>query len=96
MVTKVKMNETKLNEIAAKFKALPKAPDAEMSKQEFIVGLSDQIKHATSLGYSLEQISDMLKAEGIIIPANSIRSYMPAKKAKKATVKTEEKTTKES
>lgn len=79
-----------LESIAAKLRAMPpveKKPK-DHTKQEAIKVLAKEIKAMQVRGYSLDNISETLRGEGIAITTPTLKSYLqrtkPAQKSKEA------------
>lgn len=85
----MKFNIEKIQEVAKKLDAMPRLEKApkELSKQETVKALSKNIESLQKRGYGLEQIGDILRAEGIEVANTTLKSYLL--KAKPATKKTE-------
>lgn len=62
--------------IAAKLKALPPVEKSDLSKQELVAVLADEIKALQQRGYSLEQIADTLQGTGFDIATPTLRNYL--------------------
>ena len=85
----MKFNVEKIQEVAKKLDAMPRIEKApkELSKQETIKALAKHIESMQKKGYSLEQIGEILRAEGIDVANTTLKSYLL--KAKPATKKAE-------
>ena len=86
----MKFNVEKIQEVAKKLDAMPRIEKApkELSKQETIKALAKNIESLQKRGYGLEQIGEILRAEGIEVANTTLKSYLmkakpPAKKAEK-------------
>ena len=86
----MKFNVDKIQAVAKKLDAMPRIEKAakELSKQDTIKALSKHIESMQKRGYSLEQIGDILRAEGIEVANTTLKSYLlkakpPSKKAEK-------------
>ena len=78
--TKPKLTVEKQTNIASKLSNLPRAAAAEMSMKEFVAGLKDQIKFAESQGYTLVQICEILKKDGVEMSVTTLRTYLQKSK----------------
>lgn len=83
-----------LEAVAAKLRAMPpvekKSKDA--NKQEAIKILAQEIKAMQTRGYSLGEIGEILRGEGIAVTTPTLKSYLQrTKPVKKAAVKAETK-----
>lgn len=86
----MKFNIEKIQAVAKKLDAMPRVEKAakELSKQETIKALVKNIESMQKKGYSLDQIGEILRAEGIEVANTTLKSYLlkakpPAKKAEK-------------
>lgn len=72
-----------VEEIAGKLRALPaiESPPKDLTKQEVVKMLAKEIKALQKRGYSLEQIANSLKGEGLDISTPTLKSYMQKSKA---------------
>ena len=77
---KPKLTIEKQTNIAAKLANLPRAAAAEMSMKEFVAGLKDQIKFAESQGYTLVEIAEILKKDGVEMSVTTLRTYLQKSK----------------
>lgn len=78
--------------LAEKLSALPKVAPTELSKRDFVAGLRDQIKFAETQGYTLAQIADVLKGDGVDLSISTLKTYLQNAKPSLKRVK-KEKTT---
>jgi len=74
-------------ELAAKLSALPKAEPTELSKKDFVAGLREQIKFAEAQGYTLQQIAEILKSDGVEIAPATLKTYLQSSKPNAKRVK---------
>ena len=76
-----------LEAVAAKLRAMPQVEKKpkDHNKQEAIKILAREIKAMQTRGYSLEQIGETLRGEGIAVTTPTLKSYLqrtkPVKKA---------------
>jgi hypothetical protein len=79
-----------VEEIASKLRELPtiEPPPKDLTKQEVVKMLAREIKSLQKRGYSLEQIANSLKGEGLDISTPTLKSYL-----QKAKTPTKPKTT---
>lgn len=77
----------KLAEIAAKLKAMPvvEKKKREHSKQDAVRVLAKEIAATQKRGYSLDQIAETLRGEGLDITTSSLKSHLQQIKAEKNT-----------
>ena len=87
----MKFNVEKIQEVAKKLDAMPRIEKAqkELSKQETVKALAKNIESLQKRGYTLEQIGEILRSEGIEVATTTLKSYLlkakpPAKKAEKS------------
>lgn len=86
----MKYTTEQLEAIAAKMRSMPpvEKKKQEHSKQEAVRVLSKEIADLQKRGYTLDQISEMLRGESMSIATPTLKSYLQrAKPAKKAKVK---------
>lgn len=86
----MKYTNEQLEAIAAKLRDMPpvEKKKQEHSKQEAVKVLSKEIAALQKRGYTLEQISETLKGEGLSIGTPTLKSYLQrAKPVRKAPVK---------
>ncbi len=78
METRSKFTIEKIEAVRAKLKDLPAIEKIkkEYNKSETIKMLSREINTLQKRGYSLDQISDYLRGEGLEIGTPTLRSYM--------------------
>jgi hypothetical protein len=84
----VKYTTEQLEAIAVKLREMPliEKKKQEHSKQEAVKLLSKEIVSMQKLGYTLDQISEVLRGEGLALATPTLKSYLQrAKPAKKAT-----------
>ena len=81
----MKYTSEQLEAIAAKLKAMPPAEkrNQEYSKQEAVRLLSKQIVALQKRGYSLKQIAEMLREEGLHLSGSTLRIYLQRAKSNK-------------
>lgn len=82
-----KYTTEQLETIAAKLREMPPVDKKQQthSKQESVRLLSKEIAALQKRGYTLEQISETLRSEGLSIATPTLKSYLQrAKPAKKA------------
>lgn len=67
-----------VEEIASKLRELPtiEPPPKDLTKQEVVKMLAKEIKSLQKRGYSLEQIVNSLKGEGLDISTPTLKSYL--------------------
>ena len=67
-----------VEQISAKMKELPAVENKkrQVSKQEAIKLLAKDIKAMQARGYTLEQVSDLLKQLGVSLATPTLRSYL--------------------
>lgn len=67
-----------VEEIASKLRELPtiEPPPKDLTKQEVVKMLAREIKSLQKRGYSLEQIANSLKGEGLDISTPTLKSYL--------------------
>lgn len=85
----MKYTTEQLEAIAAKLREMPpvEKKQQEHSKQEAVRVLSKEIAALQKRGYTLDQISETLRGEGLSIATPTLKSYLQrAKPAKKAPV----------
>jgi len=85
----MKYTTEQLEAIAAKLKEMPpiEKKKQEHSKQEAVRVISKEITILQKRGYTLDQISETLRGEGLSIATPTLKSYLQrAKPAKKAPV----------
>jgi hypothetical protein len=72
-----------IEEIAGKLKLLPDIdpPQKDLSKADAVKMLAKEIKSLQKRGYSLEQIANSLKGEGLDIATPTLKSYLQKIKA---------------
>ena len=83
----MKYTTEQLEAIAAKLREMPPVENKkqEHSKQEAVRILSKEIATLQKRGYTLDQISETLRGEGLSIATPTLKSYLQrAKPAKKA------------
>lgn len=87
----MKFKVEKIQEVAGKLDALPRIEKAptELSKQDTIKALAKNIESLQKRGYTLQQVGDILRAEGINVANTTLKSYLlkakpAAKKSEKA------------
>ena len=83
----MKYTTEQLEAIAAKLREMPPVENKkqEHSKQEAVRILSKEIAALQKRGYTLDQISETLRGEGLSIATPTLKSYLQrAKPAKKA------------
>ncbi len=68
----------KIESIAAKFRELPEIQnkEREVSKQEAVKMLSKEIVSLQKRGYSIEQIAEMMRGEGLDIATPTLKNYI--------------------
>ena len=74
----MKFNIEKIQAVAKKLDAMPRVEKApkELSKQETIKALAKNIESMQKKGYTLEQIGEILRAEGIEVANTTLKSYL--------------------
>ncbi|OTP70407.1 protein mobC [Caballeronia sordidicola] len=85
----MKLTPEKIETIAAKLRELPpiEKPKPEFSKQEAVKLLSKEIVAMQKRGYTLVQISEALRGEGLNIATPTLKTYLQkARPARKASV----------
>lgn len=83
----MKYTTEQLEAIAAKLRDMPPI-EKEHSKQEAVRVLSKEIAALQKRGYTLDQISETLRGEGMSIATPTLKNYLQrAKPAKKSPVK---------
>lgn len=85
----MKYTTEQLEAIASKLREMPpvEKKKQEHSKQEAVRVLSKEIAALQKRGYTLDQISETLRGEGLSIATPTLKSYLQrAKPAKKAPV----------
>ena len=86
----VKLTTEKIEAIAAKLRELPaiEKKQAEFTKQEAVKLLAKEIVAMQKRGYTLLQISEALRGEGLSIATPTLKSYLQkARPARKAVAK---------
>jgi len=80
----VRYTTEQIEQIAEKLRALPavEKPRKQMSKQEAIKALSKEIIALQKRGYTLEQVAEILRSEGVEITTATLRNYMQRAKDK--------------
>jgi hypothetical protein len=75
-----------IEQISQKLKKMPPAPPAAVNttKQEAVTLLANDIASLQRRGYTLEQITDSLKGEGLDLTTPTLKSYLSRAKAAKA------------
>jgi DNA-binding transcriptional MerR regulator len=76
----------KVEKVAEKLRSLPPAPEnkkRQVSKQEAVKILADEITSLQKRGYSIEQIAELMRGEGLDFATPSLRSYLQRAKQKK-------------
>lgn len=76
----------KVEKVADKLRSLPPAPEnkkREVSKQEAVKILADEITSLQKRGYTIEQIAELMRGEGLDFATPSLRSYLQRAKQKK-------------
>lgn len=78
-----------VEEIASKLRTLPtiEPPPKDLTKSDVVKMLAKEIKSLQKRGYSLEQISNSLKGEGLDISTPTLKSYMQKHKTPAVKVK---------
>ena len=81
----MKYTNEQLETIASKLKSMPKVENKkhEYSKQEAVRVLSKEITEMQKRGYTLNQISEALKGEGLAIASPTLKSYLQRSKTTK-------------
>lgn len=81
----MKYTTDKLDEIAKKLKGMPQAETKkpELNKFDAIKYLQKEIASLQKKGYTVEQITESLKGEGIDISTATLRTYLTKLKANK-------------
>lgn len=94
MKQNIKYTAEKLEIIANYLKAMPPVEKKmqEFSKQEAVKILTKEIAALQKRGYSLAQISDALKGQGLEIATPTLKSYLQRAKPKAKTAKNESST----
>jgi methionine synthase II (cobalamin-independent) len=85
----VKLTPENIEAIAAKLRELPpiEKPKPEFSKQEAVKLLSKEIVAMQKRGYTLVQISEALRGEGLSIATPTLKTYLQkARPTRKASV----------
>ena len=84
----MKYTTEKIEAIAAKLRELPiiEKKKQEHSKQEVVKILSKEIALMQKRGYTLDQISEALRGEGLAVATPTLKSYL--QRAKSASKKT--------
>lgn len=82
--------------VAEKFRSLPPAPEdenREINKQETVRMLKAEIEGLVARGYSLDQVAELLRNEGLDFATPALRTYLTrirkAKSAKKGRKETD-------
>lgn len=81
----MKYTTDKLETIAAKLRTMPpvEKKKQEHSKQEAIKVLSKEIGAMQKRGYTLDQIAEALRSEGLLIATPTLKSYLQRAKPTK-------------
>jgi DNA-binding transcriptional MerR regulator len=75
----------KLESIAQKLRALPPVEKKrDYNKRETVEVLAKEIHELQKRGYSLEQVGEMLRGEGLDIATPTLKTYLVTKKRRKA------------
>jgi hypothetical protein len=80
----------KIESVAEKFRNLPPAPEnkkREVSKQEIVKMLANEISGLQERGYTIEQIAELMRGEGLDFATPVLRSYLQRTKQKRRTKK---------
>jgi hypothetical protein len=74
-----------IQQISLKFKKMPRAPLAAVNttKQEAVKLLANDIASLQRRGYTLEQITESLRGEGVDLSTPTLKSYLSRAKAAK-------------
>ncbi len=73
----MKFEREKVDQIAAKLKALPPAAAArQLTKQGAILELHSDIERLQSSGYSVDEIAKTLSGEGLAIAPATLKNYL--------------------
>jgi hypothetical protein len=77
------LTRARIAEIAAKLRKIPPAPPAEVNvtNQEAVRLLEREIAGMQRKGYSLEQIVESLRGEGLVLSRPTLKSYRSRAKA---------------
>lgn len=79
------LTRAQIQQISLKFKKMPPAPPAAVktTKQEAVKFLANDIASLQRRGYTLEQITESLRDEGIDLSTPTLKSYLSRAKAAK-------------
>ena len=77
------ISREQIERIRSKLRATPKAPPSgvDTSKQEAVRLLVREIETLQSRGWSLEQIGEMLRGDGLVVATPTLKSYLSRAKA---------------
>ncbi|MEI2782218.1 MAG: protein mobC [Candidatus Competibacter sp.] len=76
-----------IERIATKLEALPKIEKARFGKRDAIERLSKSILNVLKRGYSMDDIADSLREEGLNLTASTLRTYLHRATTKSAKAK---------
>lgn len=76
-----------IERIATKLDALPKIEKARFGKRETIERLSKSILNVLKRGYSMDDIADRLREEGLNLTASTLKTYLHRAMAKSTKAK---------
>lgn len=81
----MKLTRAQVEQISQKFKKMPAAPRAALNttKQEAVKLLANDIASLQRRGYTLEQITESLKNDGLDLTTGTLKCYMSRAKAAK-------------
>ena len=79
----MKLTRARIEEIALKLRGMPPAPPAEVpsTKQDAMKLLANEIASLQRRGYTLEQITESLRGEGLELTTPTLKSYLSRAKA---------------
>ena len=81
----MKLTRAQVEQISQKFKKMPPAPPAAVNttKQEAVKLLANDIASLQRRGYTLEQITESLKNDGLDLKTPTLKCYLSRAKAAK-------------
>jgi hypothetical protein len=79
----MKLTKARVEQIRVTIKRIPAAPptDADVTKQEAVKMLAGELASLQRRGYTLEQIAESLKGEGLELTTPTLKSYLARAKA---------------
>lgn len=81
MAKQVLIQPEQIESARKRLRELP-TKESRKTKEEAATALAKDIRHALKKGYSLRDISELLKSEGVPVPASLIRQTVPNKRTK--------------